>query len=417
MANKEATKAFSQAQSDVASIAQAGGSEGFVRKNVAMVRGKVAGEMETLSHFDSVDQYIQSQRKVAGTKATADRTRLDIDNNQSLADNVVNRVVETAGKGYFGETKRKKTQEAINQLKEVGALQTDENGHVLRNADGTLKATTGIAFSNAFASLGALDMERGKQFMVAGTSMTMDRGRGGEVRITATSVDGTTRGESIDYKASGMLGDWGAALLYGGGTLLAADRAVKAASPTKRGIFERIYGDGTQKGSALNHSVNKSSNPSNAQNNNHNNNNFHGKSNFHNNTPSSDSNIHNYNTKEEFTQAKKDVHAMSPEQAAKKAVYNSLHEAGEQFEKNSPQRTAIAQMMSDLKNGRPIDAARFTELTGKEVPSGKGGAINMHSLGETVKAADNAKINAAEHAKMHPTPEAKANMVVVYGLH
>jgi hypothetical protein len=65
-------------------------------------------------------------------------------------------------------------------------------------------------------------------------------------------------------------------------------------------------------------------------------------------------------------------------------------------------------MMEDLRKGRPIDAATFSELTGKEVPTGKGGAINMHSLGETVKAADNARINAAEHAKMHPSPEAKA---------
>ncbi len=64
------------------------------------------------------------------------------------------------------------------------------------------------------------------------------------------------------------------------------------------------------------------------------NNSHHGKSSkerhqesFHNNTPSSDSNIQNYNTKEVFAKAKADIHAMSPEKAARKAVYNSLHEA------------------------------------------------------------------------------------------
>jgi hypothetical protein len=94
--------------------------------------------------------------------------------------------------------------------------------------------------------------------------------------------------------------------------------------------------------------------------------------NFHNHTPSSNSNIHNYSTKEEFVKAKTAVHNMSPEKAARKAVYNSLHEAGKGFEKHSPQRTAIAQMMEDLRKGRPIDAATFSELTGKEVPAGKG---------------------------------------------
>ncbi len=109
----------------------------------------------------------------------------------------------------------------------MGALQTDENGNIVRNTDGSLKATTGTALSNAFASLGALDMERGKQFMVAGTSMTMDMGRGGEVRITATSVDKLSRGDEQDYKISGSMGDVAAAALSAGGALLVADRAVK----------------------------------------------------------------------------------------------------------------------------------------------------------------------------------------------
>ncbi len=102
------------------------------------------------------------------------------------------------------------------------------------------------------------------------------------------------------------------------------------------------------------------------------NNTHHGKSSkerhqesFHNNTPSSDSNIHNYNTIDEVTQAKEKLHAMEPEAAAKKAVKQSLTEASRQYPKNSPQRTEIAQMQQDLRNGRPVDAQRFSELTGK----------------------------------------------------
>ncbi len=245
----------------------------------------------------------------------------------------------------------------------MGALQTDENGNIVRNTDGSLKATTGTALSNAFASLGALDMERGKQFMVAGTSMTMDMGRGGEVRITATSVDKLSRGDEQDYKISGSMGDVAAAALSAGGALLVADRAVKTFSPSKRGIFERVYGKtrGLGSGKSIDETMDKAGNGNHAQNNTHPNENIHNKTTGHNNTPSSDSNIHNYNTIDEVTQAKEKLHTMEPEAAAKKAVKQSLTEAGRQYPKNSPQRTEIAQMQQDLRNGRPVDAQRFNE--------------------------------------------------------
>ncbi len=140
--------------------------------------------------------------------------------------------------------------------------------------------------------------------------------------------------------------------------------------------------------------MDKAGNSNHTQNNTHPNNNVHNKTTGHNNTPSSDSNIHNYNTIDEVTQAKEKLHTMEPEAAAKKAVKQSLTEAGKQYPKNSPQRTEIAQMQQDLRNGRPVDAQRFSELTGKEAPAGRGGAINMKALGEEVKSGDaNAKLS------------------------
>ena len=139
---------------------------------------------------------------------------------------------------------------------------------------------------------------------------------------------------------------------------------------TGKGLWGNVesFGDrlvgGKSSSETLNNSGNKSTN-------NHNNNSGHAapdKSFKHNNTPSSDSNIHNYNTIDEVTQAKEKLHTMEPEATAKKAVKQSLTEAGRQYPKNSPQRTEIAQMQQDLRNGRPVDAQRFNELTGKEAP-------------------------------------------------
>jgi hypothetical protein len=272
----------------------------------------------------------------------------------------------------------------------------------------------------------------------------MDMGRGGKVRIQATSLDGVTRGEKTQYEAIAMFGDEAAGAFYFGTSLLAAGQ-IKAMemmgiedTPENRGMFEEAalavggtaaavlgnmgikkvsgkgawghvesFGDklvgGRSPSDTLNNSGNKSTN------------NHHGKSSkerhqesFHNNTPSSDLNIHNYSTIDEVTQAKEKLHAMEPEAAARKAVKQSLSEAGKQYPKSSPQRTEIAQMQQDLKNGRPVDAQRFAELTGNEAPAGRGGAINMKALGEEVKVADHNRLNATAHSIKHPTSEAKA---------
>jgi hypothetical protein len=138
-------------------------------------------------------------------------------------------------------------------------------GNPILGEGGQLQANTGIAFSNAMASLGALDMDRGKQIMLAGTSMSVDRGRGGAVRITATSVDSTARGERQDYQYTGYLGA-GQAVLMVGGALLTADRITKAVSPSKRGLFERAWSDGGSKASAFKQSRNESPNPGGSQN-------------------------------------------------------------------------------------------------------------------------------------------------------
>ncbi len=278
----------------MASVEQAGGKDGYVALSTSMAKGKTAGDKERLSHFDSTEEYVESERKKAGTQATADKTRLALDNNQDLTDNVVNKTIETATKLYFGSDIEAQRQKAVKQLTEVGALQTDSNGNPVMDENGKYKATTGIAFSNAFASLGALDMERGKQFMVAGTSMTMDRGRGGEVRMQATSQDSTKRGEDASYAWKGYLG-FGEAVLAAGGVVAGADRAVKTFSPSKRGIIERVYGDGGKKGSAFNNAMNKSGNPSDSQNNSYPNSDIGDKtvSKQHNNSPSINSRISN----------------------------------------------------------------------------------------------------------------------------
>jgi len=291
------------------------------------------------------------------------------------------------------------------------------------------------------ASLEALDMERGKQFMVAGTSMTMDMGRGGKVRIQATSLDCETRGEKTQYEAIAMFGDEAAGAFYFGTSLLAAGQ-IKAMemmgiedTPENRGMFEEaaLAVGGTAAAVLGNMGIKKVSGkgvvghvrdigeksrrflsgeqePPHEPNNTH-----HSKSSkerhqesFHNNTPSSDLNMHNYSTIDEVTQAKEKLHAMEPEAAARKAVKQSLSEAGKQYPKSSPQRTEIAQMQQDLKNGRPVDAQRFAELTGNEAPAGRGGAINMKALGEEVKVADHNRLNATAHSIKHPTSEAKA---------
>ena len=306
-ANLAAALQGAKLQSSIASVKEAGGKDDYIGMSAAMARGKTAADKERLSHFDGDDEYVASERKKAGAQATADKTRFDLDNNQELTDNVVNRTVEAATAGYFGKQKEAKRQEAIKQLTEVGALQTDSSGKPLTDENGRLKATTGIAFSNAFASLGALDMERGKQFMVAGTSMTMDRGRGGEIRIRATSTDTTERGEKLSYEGSGMLGDAVGASLYAGASLLAADRAVKTFSPSKRGIFERVWSKTENAGERLtsgssskpfDNSANKTTNGNHAQNNTHPNENIHNKTTSHDKTPSlNDRLTGNYNTK------------------------------------------------------------------------------------------------------------------------
>ncbi|HEO99688.1 MAG TPA: hypothetical protein ENO02_10360, partial [Epsilonproteobacteria bacterium] len=203
--NMSRTLSEAKTASDIKSIESAGGSKEYVELSKTQAEAKTKSDLEKISTFDSSEDYVESEVKKAGTGAAADKTRLELDKDQGLANNVVNRMVEEAGKGYVGAQADEKRAEAIKQLIEVGAVQTNEEGKAILGEDG-LQANTGIPFSKAMSSLGALDMERGRQVMLAGTSMTIDRGRGGEVRITSTSVDSNERGEKQGYEWTGYIG-------------------------------------------------------------------------------------------------------------------------------------------------------------------------------------------------------------------
>jgi len=177
---------------------------------------------------------------------------------------------------------------------------------------------------------------------------------------------------------------------------------------TKKGIFDNLRNTGEKSRrffSGEEESPNKTNNSrnSNASNGTHDENFGHS----HNKTPSN-LNMSNYSTSEGISQAKKDLDALDPHDAGKKAIKNSISETMKGMPKRSPERTAGAQMLDNLRKGRPIDAEKFSALTGFDAPTGKNGAVNISALGENVKAADYSRLDSTAHAFKHPTPEAQS---------
>jgi len=131
--------------------------------------------------------------------------------------------------------------------------------------------------------------------------------------------------------------------------------------------------------------------------------------NSHNNSPSN-LNMKDYSTSEQISKARKTLDAMEPQAVGKKAIEQSLKQAGQHYPKGSPERTAITQMLLNSRNGRPVDAEKFKNLTGLDIPESKAmpGFIDTHKLGNSVKAADYGRLDQAEHAIHHPSTSQKS---------
>ncbi|MBU1989207.1 hypothetical protein KJ691_00535, partial [bacterium] len=94
---------------------------------------KTASDIQTVSKFDSADDFIESEVKKASAKATVDKVRYEKDLDQASTQSVVDEVMD-----------RSNDKEAIKKvLIDSGAATLDKEGR--------LKATTGKEFSDALS--------------------------------------------------------------------------------------------------------------------------------------------------------------------------------------------------------------------------------------------------------------------------
>jgi len=139
--------------------------------------GKTAADIASVDKFDSAEQYSENEAKKASAVASKEKGKMlldKLDNNE-----LVQSMIKHSGKGD-----PKLIEEATQQAKDSGLL--------VRQEDGSYKAATGTAFSDAMATLNAGDMGRDKQVQMAGTSLNIDRDSAGKSRITSLAGDSET---------------------------------------------------------------------------------------------------------------------------------------------------------------------------------------------------------------------------------
>ncbi|WP_428739847.1 conjugal transfer protein TraG N-terminal domain-containing protein [Sulfurimonas sp.] len=187
--------------------------------------GKTKAGIDAVNTFDSDEQYIENQSKLATQQASKEKGKLLLDKDLNANAALANEMIARAGEGYIGDEKVKKMQQAESQLARAGLIKKQE--------DGSFIVATGSDFSNAMAVLNSGDMGRDNQVQIAGTSMNIDRDMDGNARFTNTSLDSTSRGEKLDYSVSGFAGAVGVGIAMGAGGLGVANQYSKHLAPEK----------------------------------------------------------------------------------------------------------------------------------------------------------------------------------------
>lgn len=147
-----------------------------------MVEGKTASDLASVGTFKSDEDYVSSQVKKAEEMAFSDMTRQDLHNKDGWTQSVFDQVADKA-----------KDKDAFyKQVEKAGGGTIDDKG--------VFTAAKGNEFSNAMATLQATNMGRDKQFTVNGESFNVDTDIDGNSRVTNTSAQATSRGDSVSTK-------------------------------------------------------------------------------------------------------------------------------------------------------------------------------------------------------------------------
>ena len=153
-----------------------------------MAAGKTASDMAKVSHFDNAKDYIENERQKGSKIGASERTAHDWFNNK---DNIQN-MVQDQLRGQTGAE-----QNAIKKdLAQSGMITLDDKGKITDYASGQ-KAR------DAWAKLGALDMDSTKQLMAGGFSFNIDRSPfGGVNRVSATNVNSLEKGDKTKFNVA-----------------------------------------------------------------------------------------------------------------------------------------------------------------------------------------------------------------------
>ena len=370
--------------------------EGYIAQQVAFAKAKTWADKKSIATYDSVDDFIASAGIAASKRAIADKAQnIDLASPQK----VQNFMSDLLSNQAFLKQTPKEQQAIIDDFVKAGVLKQGSTPN-------RWEANTGEAFAVGMAKLSAGATNKTNRFVAGGLEFvpTQNVGSGHIATIAASKTDiythgrkdhdkqgktydnpvqATLNGAGVDTTSSDGVGEMAGdavQVIAAGGAVYAFDKmtgghlakggksAARKAQNVGSKLVRRFTGNNTFDESKYSRSHQKEdrydnqADPKSAV----------GAKNFHDKTPSFLKDIEHYTTNTEYAKAKERLSAADPQAVAREAVRSSLSEAGRAYPRRSPERTAIAQMMGDLKNGRPIDAQRFSELTGKEVPAGRG---------------------------------------------